>query len=683
MAEHLVVLDGSTFFVSQPSGDVDDGDHGFYSADTRHLSQWELLIDGAPISVVTSRNVDYYDARIVGVCGPPHVGVDATLVVARDRIVSGGVHEDVTVEHHGDEPRTVMVELRFAADFADLFEVKQEHVRDRSGEITVAVTGRRNVRMLYERDGFRRGTELRFDADVDELTPGAARFRLTLEPHERWNVCVDVMTIDSDGAHGPRTGHGGFGRLHPQMPETLDEWMRSAPRLATGDDALARTYRQSLLDLAALRFPVGAFSADDPASIPAAGLPWFMAVLGRDSVLTSAMALPFKPELARATLRVLAAMQATEDDPFRDAEPGKLPHELRRGELAWRGEQPHSPYYGSHDVTPLFVVLLDEYERWTGDRALVRELEPAARAALAWVDGHGDPDGDGFLEYRTRSPLGLVNQCWKDSPDSIRFADGRIATGPIATCEIQGYAYDARRRGARLAREVWDDPATAARLDAAADALAERFVTDFWCDDRGHPAFALDGSKQRVDALTSGIGHLLWSGILTGERADVVADLLLDERLFTGWGVRTMSSADAAYNPVGYHLGTVWPHDTAIAAEGLRRAGRHADAARLACAVLDAAAAYDHRLPEVFAGFDRADTSLPVDFPTASRPQAWSAAAPLSALRTLLGMDAVDGELVCTPTAGGLLALRGVCVGGGAADAGGLDGPWRQLDLAP
>jgi glycogen debranching enzyme len=408
-------------------------------------------------------------------------------------------------------------------------------------------------------------------------------------------------------------------------------------------------------------------------------------VLGRDSLITSYMALPFQPELACATLRLLAGMQATRDDPFRDAEPGKLPHELRRGELTWRGDRPHSPYYGSHDVTPLFLIVLDEYERWTGDRDLVHELEPAARAALAWIDGPGDLDGDGFLEYRTRSSHGLANQCWKDSPDSIRFADGRIADGPIAACEVQGYAYDARRRAARLAREVWDDPALGDRLDAAADELAARFVDAFWCDERGHPALALDGDKRRVDALTSNIGHVLWSGILGEDRAAAVADHLLGDRLFSGWGVRTMACDDAGYNPLGYHLGTVWPHDTAIAAEGLRRIGRRADAARLAQSVLDAAAGFDHRLPEVFAGFERGATSLPVDYPTASRPQAWSAAAPLSALRTLLGLDASDGGVVSVPTANtdGPLALRGVRVNGRRVDVGALDGPWRQLDLAP
>lgn len=680
-----MVLDGSTFFVSEPSGDVGGGDHGFYSQDTRHLSRWQLLVDGHAVDVVSSGNVDYYDARITAVSGAPRVGVDATLIVARDRIVSGGVHEDVAVEHHGADARDVVVELRFGADFADLFEVKDDDIADRSAHTVAEVVGPRCVRLLYERDGYRRGTELHFDADVDRLGPESARFDLTLQPHERWSVCVDIVYIDSDGEHGPRTGHGGFGQLHPQMPETLDEWMDAAPRMATGDDRLARTYRQSLLDLAALRFSVPGLDIPGEASIPAAGLPWFMAVLGRDCLLTSYMALPFQPELASASLRVLAAMQATVDDPYRDAEPGKFPHELRRGELTWRGDRPHSPYYGSHDVTPLFLVLLDEYERWTGDRDLVRELEPAARAALAWIDGPADLDGDGFLEYRTRSELGLENQCWKDSPDSIRFADGRVAEGPVAACEIQGYAYDARRRTARLAREVWGDPGLADRLDASADALADRFADAFWCERRGHPALALDGTKQRVDSLTSNIGHLLWSGILGDDQAEAAADHLMGEALFTGWGLRTMACTDEGYNPLGYHLGTVWPHDTAIAAEGLRRIGRRADAARLAQSVLDAAAAFDHRLPEVFAGFDRSATSLPVDFPTASRPQAWSAAAPLSAVRTLLGLDAVDGGVTSVPTMSGdgPLALRDVCVNGGHVEVGALDGPWRQLDLAP
>jgi glycogen debranching enzyme len=311
----------------------------------------------------------------------------------------------------------------------------------------------------------------------------------------------------------------------------------------------------------------------------------------------------------------------------------------------------------------LFLILLDEYERWTADAELVGRLEPAGRAALSWIEGAGDPDGDGYLEYQTRSSKGLVNQGWKDSWDAIAFADGHLAEPPMATCELQGYAYDARQRAARLARQVWGDPVLAERLERDAGDLRERFNVDFWLEDRGYYALALDGHKQPVDSLTSNIGHLLWSGIVDDGRASLIAQRLLGSELWSGWGVRTMGNADAAHNPIGYHVGTVWPHDTAICAEGLRRYGFRNEATIMALALLEAAAAFDYRLPEVFAGFSRQSTAIPVEYPTPCSPQAWAAGAPLLALRTLLGLDP-DGahlrsELALLPD-GGRLGLRGV-----------------------
>jgi len=288
-----------------------------------------------------------------------------------------------------------------------------------------------------------------------------------------------------------------------------------------------------------------------------------------------------------------------------------------------------------------------------------------------WIEGAGDSDGDGYLEYETRSPEGLRNQCWKDSPNSIQFADGRIAEPPIATCEIQGYAYDARRRSARLARTVWGDSALAARLENDAVVLADRFNADFWCDARAHPAVALDATKTRVDTLTSNIGHLLWSGISTLDRGADISRHLGDQTLLSGWGIRTMSTADVGYNPIEYHNGTVWPHDTAIVAEGLRRYGYRDEASKLAFGLFEAARYFDYRLPEVFAGFDRGETSLPVKYPTASSPQAWAAAAPLMAIRTLLGLDVVDGVARASthlPAGVDHLALRNVPVRGSSVD---------------
>jgi glycogen debranching enzyme len=374
-----------------------------------------------------------------------------------------------------------------------------------------------------------------------------------------------------------------------------------------------------------------------------------MALFGRDSIICAYQLLPFQPQLAQTTLEALAELQAVERDDFRDAEPGKILHELRRGELAVLADAPHSPYFGSHDATPLFLILLDEYDLWTGDDELVRALEANARAAVRWIEEEGDLDGDGFLEYRRRAPGGLDNQGWKDSWNSILFAHGELAQPPIATCEVQGYAYDALRRTARLARERWHDLAFADRLERRAARLRDAFDEAFWNGERGHYALALDGNKRQVDSLTSNIGHLLWSGILSPERAAATVTRLTSRELFSGWGIRTMAAGEAGYNPLEYHNGTVWPHDTALIAEGIRRYGYREEASQLAVALLEAAAAFEGRLPELFAGFERSETGFPVRYADASCPQAFAAGASLLALRTLLGLDVRDGEVASTP----------------------------------
>jgi glycogen debranching enzyme len=667
MADELVVLDGSTFFVSQRSGDVDtriadERVEGLFHSDVRHLAHWTLLVDGQPIQVLTTRNIDYYSARIVGT--PIRRG--ASLTVRRERIVADGVHEDIWVENHSDGTAEVELRMCFGADFADLLEVKNR--RAKRGALSVELTDRQ-VALWYQHDGYRRATTITFD-QPGTLGPDEMLWRLRLDSRGQWQTCIDVRVVTEVGPVAMRTGHGGMGRLQPNIDTSLADWVEGAPGLHTEVDALHHTYRQSLVNLAALRFRP---QRHPGINLPAAGMPWFMALFGRDSLLTAYQTLPFHPSLAHDTLRALALLQATGYDDFRDAEPGKIPHEMRSGELTALGELPHTPYYGGHDTTPLFLILLDEYERWTGDTDLVRELEAPARAALGWIEGPGDPDGDGYLEYRTRSPEGLRSQCWKDSWNSILFADGRLAEPPIATCEIQGYAYDARRRAARLAREVWGDAALAARLDRDADALRDRFHRDFWLPDRGHYALALDAGKAPVDALTSNTGQLLWSGILDAAQAARVVDRLMAEDMNSGWGIRTMSTMDGGYSPIEYHNGTVWPHDTALVAEGMRRYGYRDEAGRLVQALLDAAAYFDHLLPEVFAGYPRAQTSTPVEYPTACRPQAWAAGAPLLGLRTMLGLDVEGGVLVASPHLPpelGPVRLDGIPVRGGSFRAG-------------
>ncbi len=659
MDDRLIIVDGGTFLYGDRAGDVEaQRPEGFYYEDVRHLSRWCLTVDGKPIVPLTSRVVDHFSARIHGAREGEE---QPTLSVRRDRFVTEGLHEDLDVTNHGDEPQRVRLELAFASDFADVMEA-QEHGTVRNGRYRVEL-GARVATLWQERDGVRRGTVIRFQRQ-GRLRRDRMTFDLRLGPGESWHTCVDVIPVVGSSRRDPLLGCNSFGADPRKMPLDVDEWLATSPALEADWDPLNHIYRQSLLDLAALR--IRPREEHLHWALPAGGLPWFMTVFGRDSMIAAYQALPFQPELAQATLQALAELQATEWDDFADAQPGKILHELRRGTLSALGEVPRV-YYGAHDTTMLFLILLDEYERWTGDDEFVRGVEPNARAALAWLEGPADLDADGYVEYRKRSdaPTALENHCWKDSDDSIRFADGRRAEPPIATCEQQGYAYDARLRLARLAHEVYGDPELARRLVRDAAELRRRFNRDFWLADRGYYALALDGDKQPVDSTASNAGHLLWSGIVEERRAARVVKRLLRDDLFSGWGIRSLSSGDAPYNPLEYHNGTVWPHDTAIVAEGMRRYGFREEAGRVCEALLRAAEAFGYQLPEVFAGFARDATNAPVEYPEALKPQAWAAGAPLLALRTLLGLDAIGGRLRRSPHVPeslGRIRLRGLDV---------------------
>jgi glycogen debranching enzyme len=641
----LIILDGCTFFYSGETGDVEAQDaEGLFYRDVRHLSRWLLRVDDEEVEALTSRRVDYYSARIV--CKTNADGDDAPPVtVRRDRFVTEGVHEDIVLENLNGEAQTVKLELIYGSDFADVMEAQA----DGNGEGRHwQETSSRSVTLWSEREGYRRGTRLTFNRS-GRVGSERATFRVRLAPRQSWKLCVDMTPVVDGKPHPPLLRCGAFHEHAPKMPVSVDEWLEDTPYLETDLPVLGRTYRQSMLDLAALRVRPDTVSIRW--AMPGGGLPWFMTAFGRDSMITAYQAMPFHQELAQATLEALAELQAKAWDNFRDAEPGKIMHELRRGTLAALGRIPHTPYYGAHDTTALWLILLEEYERWTGDTRFVRRMEPNARAALGWLEGPADLDGDGYIEYRKRSSSdkALNNQCWKDSDSSIVFADGRLAEPPIATCELQGYAFDARLRTARLMREVWEDEETAARLEADADELKRRFNRDFWVKGRRHYALALDGDKNQVDSMTSNTGHLLWSGIVEERRAASVVRRLMRPDMFSGWGIRSLSSADGGYNPLEYHNGTIWPHDTAICAEGMRRYGFHEEAGIVCRALLEAAEKFSSQLPEVFAGFERDESDVPVEYPAALKPQSWAAGAPLLALRTLLGLDVVDGQLRSDP----------------------------------
>ena len=649
MSDGLVkILDGNTFVVSDQRGDIEASltdPTGLFSFDTRFLSRWVLTVNGERLNSLSVDDVQYFEARFFLVPGTGTVYIDSKLSVIRERAVGDGFHEELTILNHDNERARVEVRIDAACDFADLFEVKDALAK--KGTYTTRARGRR-LTLGYERERFTRQTVISASAPA-KVDEHGLTFRVDIAPHGSWTTDLDVATT-TGGPAGARLRPKytrGRKRARPSMSVDLDRWLEEAPRLECDWDALRQTYRRSLVDLAALRF---APAISGGQSLPAAGLPWFMTMFGRDSIFTSLQALPFTPELAATTLRALGSWQGSRVDDFRDEDPGRILHELRYGEMTAFEERPHSPYYGCADATPLYLVLLDEYERWTGDRKLVRDLEREARAALQWIDDYADLQGDGYVWYRRRNEeSGLENQCWKDSWDSISYRDGRLPRFPRATCELQGYAFDAKVRGARLARRIWRDGELADRLEREAADLKRRFNRDFWVEDGEYFALALDTEGGQVDALTSNNGHLLWSGIVDKTKAKAVARHLTGPRLFSGWGVRTLAEGEGRYNPIGYHVGTVWPFDNSFIAWGLRRYGFKDEAAQIAAGILDAAERFEGRLPEAFGGYDRAVTRYPVQYPTACSPQAWSTGTPLLLLRTMLGLEPLDDHLIVDP----------------------------------
>jgi glycogen debranching enzyme len=644
----LAVLEGRTFMYSDPVGDVPAGSiGGLVHADTRFLSRWVLTINGTPLLVLRSRAVDYYSAAFF-LTNDDQPGLPAnTIGVRRLRFVGGGLHERIELQNHGRED--VHVELRLATgnDFADLFEIK-DHARDRSDEIVRdhAPDGSRLV-FRYRHDGFEATTEISASTPATRVDGDDLIWTVELPPGGEWHTELIVPIKLGGGEIQPV--HAGFGEVFDTAAtDSLSRWAAEIPKLETDSYLLGAVITQTARDLLALKIEVKRDGVD--VVLPAAGLPWFLTLFGRDTLITAYQTVSFGPIFARGALLALAAFQGTEVNDFKDEEPGKMPHELRQGELTQLNLKPHSPYYGTADATQLWLILLSEYWRWTADDELVVSLRGNVHAALDWIDQYGDRDGDGYVEYQTRSKQGLGNQCWRDSWAGVQFADGTIPPLPIATCEIQGYTYDAKLRIAELADGPLGEPELGSRLRVEAEKLRRRFNDDFWIEERGgYYAIGLDGDKRPIDSLTSNIGQLLWSGIVPEERAKQVARQLMSDELFSGWGVRTLSTADRGYNPIGYHLGTVWPHDSSIAAHGLARYGFRDESNRIALALLDAAAFSEHRLPEAFSGYPRSFGRFPVPYPTACSPQAWATGAPLLLLRSMLGLGAIGGNVQLDP----------------------------------
>jgi glycogen debranching enzyme len=630
----LTILEGSTFCISDDRGDIAADTSGFFAHDTRFLSRLVLRVGGAEPLLLSSGRVEHFQAafylRNRAVNGMPKDAIS----IARRRFIGTGMQERITIRNESLATLELDVALEAESDFADIISVKHHDFSlgdpDLAQELpppapTTHDEARRQLSIVDPRGDL--GTQLVFSRP-GRLDGNAMTFALTLEPHERWDLTVDVRPWLDEELETVEL----LDEERDAASDVVAAWTLRVPRVRGGWESLRRAFDRSIADLAALRMRTG----EDRRPLFAAGMPWFMTVFGRDTAITSLQTLLLGPEIAVGALDALTKLQALEEDPTIDAEPGKIVHEVREGRCA---ETWFPRYYGSIDSTPLYLVLLSEVWRWTEDTELVRTLREPALRALEWIDRFGDRDGDGFVEYERRTPRGLENQSWKDSGDSQRFQDGTFAEPPIAAVEVQGYVYDAKRGLAEIAREVWRDKALAERLEREADELRARFDEAFWVDDRGFFALALDGRKRKVDARSSNMGHLLWSGIVLPERVSAVTDHLLSEGLWTGWGIRTMASDAAAFNPISYHNGTVWPHDTALAAWGLARHGYTAEARRIGRALIEAAGHFDWSLPEVFAGYARDETPFPIAYPTATRPQAWAAGSPILLVRVLLGIE--------------------------------------------
>ena len=637
----LTILEGSTFCMSDEAGDLNGDTCGFFAEDTRFLSRFRLTIDGERPPLLTSGKVEYFSAAFY-LRNPLAGGLaQDTLLIERRRFVGEGMQEVIMIQNRSMETVEFEVGLQFATDFADIMSVKAHdfalgdpmHAKALPPIVEASFDEERKQFLLEDPTDERIQTQV-IVSEAGRADGGGLSYTVRLEPRETWQVRLDIFPSLVDEELTPHTAERRFGEELGHVRDSLAAWRLRVPQIRTSWDDLADAFRQSVSDLAALRMRSRGSGLGE---LPAAGMPWFMTVFGRDTIITCLQTLLFGPELARTALQVLADLQASEDDPSIDGEPGKIVHEVRHGKAA---EIFFPLYYGTVDATPLYLVLLSEVWLWTDDRGLVRDLKEPALRALEWIDRYGDRDGDGFVEYERRTPHGLENQSWKDSGDSQRFSDGRLAKPPIAPCEVQGYVFDAKRRMAEIAREVWRDRELADRLEREAAELQARFDEAFWIDRRGgYYALALDGEKRQVDSLCSNIGHLLWSGIVPEHRVQPIVDALMAEELWSGWGVRTMGSGDAAFNPLTYHNGTVWPHDNSLIAWGLARHGRWQEAWRIVHRIVEVANHFDRQLPEVFAGMRRSETAFPIAYPNAARPQAWAAGAPVLLLQTLLGLE--------------------------------------------
>ena len=651
----IAIHQGHSVLVTEPDGQIEwPSERGLYFFDTRVISAWAIRANGEKWELLNGGAVSYFGARIFltnkailtedGVIPPRVLG----LTISRS--IGGGMHEDLEITYYGKKKVKFQLELATRCDFADIFEVKSGKIV-RRGRITTEWSPlRQMLRTEYRNEDFRRKVIMAPQGSPRKAVyaNGRLTFEVELGPGETWHTCLLYTLLDGDKKFPAPQDCAGESHKDNQA-EPLAEWLRNVLKIRTSNEEFYRMYRQALEDIAALRLPIA--GTDHMSFIPAAGLPWFIAPFGRDSLIVSLQNMLIYPDFCSGVLEVLGSLQAQEDDPYRDAEPGKIPHEQRYGELAHFKLIPHTPYYGTADATPLYLITLHAAWRAIGDIDLLKRHLKTAEGCLEWIDKYGDRDGDGFQEYQTRSPVGYENMGWKDSGDCVVYPDGSLVKGPKALCELQAYVFNAWLGMA----EVFDAlelPDRAEALRAKAAVLFKRFNEAFWDEELGFYVYALDGDKKKVLTVASNAGHCLASGIVPRDRAKKVVDRLMAPDMWSGAGIRTLSALNPAYNPFNYQTGSVWPHDNAIIAFGFKRYGFDAEVGRIAHDISKAASRFlANQLPELYTVLTPDEMTFPVQYLGANVPQAWAAGSAFMLMQAMLGFvpDAPRNKLYIDP----------------------------------